>query len=124
MSGKRPLFGRVEKLLIGLLDEAETVKPAVVDNDGVEIRPAIPGPSFGERLKLAEVASTFEARRAKINDDSTPSEIETMLGDFHADRTTQGRRSRKTRQDETDGLANNGRALDPFTVLASRGQQS
>jgi len=122
MAGKHRLFDRVERLLIGLLDEAETVTPAKFDDDGIELVPAKTGATFGERLKLAEVATTFETRRAKVVEDNAPSVLQEMMGDFHnADRKTPGRRGRKARAPESDGIAANGRALGAFTDTPAAG---
>jgi hypothetical protein len=116
MPRDRKLFTRVEKLLLKLLDEADNVTPAVVDQEGNELHPARPGATFGERLKLAEVATAFETRRAKVEqEDPPPSEAEEMLQEFHgnANRTSPRGAGRKKRA-ETDGLANAGRTLGDY----------
>lgn len=120
MARPRKLFTRVEKLLLGLLDEAETVTPAVFDQDGIEVSPARAGASFGERLKLAEVATAFETRRAKV-EEPEPSEMDSMLEEFHgnANGAPSGRRGRKARAPETDGIANAGRVLGPYAATTA-----
>jgi hypothetical protein len=115
MANRRKLLVQVEKLLGNLLTEAQQTVPAILDADGVEKTPARPSVTFGERLRLAEVVAQYEVRRAKIEEDAEPSEMEAILEQFHdADRTPPSRAGRKSRAPESDGIANGGRALGAY----------
>jgi hypothetical protein len=116
MANRRRLLVQVEKLLGSLLTEAQQTMPAILDADGVEKTPARPSVTFGERLRLAEVVAQYEVRRAKIEEDAEPSEMETILEEFHsnASRTPPSRAGRKARAPESDGIANGGRALGSY----------
>jgi hypothetical protein len=116
MASKRRLLDKVERLLDGLLNEAQQIQPATFDADGIETSPARVGATFGERLKLAEVVTVFETRRSKLEEDEAPSDIDDMLGRFHghADRAPTSRANRKARAPESNGVANGGHALPSF----------
>jgi hypothetical protein len=118
MAAKRKLLDRVEKLLDSLITEAQTTVPAVFDGDGIEKAPARFSATFGERLKLAEVITNFESRRAKMaDDDPPPSELDKIMEDFqeNANRAVARGSSRaKTRAPESNGIANAGRALPEY----------
>jgi hypothetical protein len=76
-------------------------------------RPAV---TFGDRLRLAEVATQFEVRRSKIEDDDDTGEIGSIMEEFHGahvSHKTPGRARRKTRE-ESNGVANAGIALPEF----------
>jgi hypothetical protein len=98
MARKRKLLNSVEKLLEGLLAEA-------ADNQKDEVgRPLI---SFGDRLRLAEVATGYEVRRAKIEDAEEPDEMGSIMQEFHGERSaTSSRPGRKARQETANGSAN------------------
>lgn len=117
MAIKRKLLDRVENLLDRLITEAQEQVPAVVDADGIEVKPARFAATFGERLKLAEVATNFELRREKIVKDDVPADIEGMMQEFqhNAGRAVESRRGRKANKPpETDGIANNGHVLPGY----------
>jgi hypothetical protein len=116
MANRRKLLVQVEKLLTNLLTEAQQSVPATFDDDGIEKTPARATVTFGERLRLAEVVAQYEVRRAKIEEDAEPSDVESMMEEFHsgASRTPPRRAGGKTRPAETDGIANAGRALPPY----------
>ena len=115
MAKRRALLVKVEKLLESLLTEASAVAPATFDEDGIEKTPARGTVTFGERLRLAEVVAAYEVRRSKIEEDETPSEVESILEEFHgAGRTSPGRPGRKARAQESNGIANAGRTLPPY----------
>ena len=115
MAKRRALLVKVEKLLESLLTEAAAVTPATYDDDGIEKTPARGTVTFGERLRLAEVVAGYEVRRAKVEEDETPSEVESILEEFHGgSRTSPGRPGRKARAAESNGIANAGRTLPPY----------
>lgn len=114
MVAKRKLFTRVEQLLINLLDEAEKVIPPVLDADGNETAPAKVGTSFGERLKLAEVATNFELRRRKAEEDTAPDEMADIVQEYQRNAGRASKRGREGRAAETNGIANFGRALPAY----------
>ena len=118
MASKRGLLSKVEKLLDGLLSEAQKSSPAVVDEDGIEVTPARQGATFGERLKLAEVVTMFETRRQKIEEDTEPSGIDELMRSYqgNASGTIEGGSGRKGRKAETNGIANAGHVLPAFRV--------
>jgi hypothetical protein len=98
MARTRKLLNSVEKLLTELLTEA-------ADNKKDDIgRPLI---SFGDRLRLAEVATGYEVRRHKIEDTEEPDEMGSIMQEFHGERAaTSGRPGRKARKETADGSAN------------------
>lgn len=107
MPRKRKLLGQVERLLSGLLDEAGK------DDKDEAGRPAV---SFGDRLRLAEVATQFEVRRAKIEDDDDSGEVGNIMQEFHGGHVshkTSGR-ARRAPREESNGVANAGIALPDF----------
>lgn len=118
MAIRRKLLDRVETLLNSLITEAQSTVPAVFDADGIEIAPARPQTTFGERLKLAEVITNFESRRAKMaDDDPPPSDLDKMMEEFteNANRAVaRGSGRAKTRAPESNGIANAGRALPEY----------
>jgi hypothetical protein len=94
---RRKLLMSVEKLLQGLLADAEDPP---LDDAG---RPSI---SFGDRLRLAEVVTSFEVRRSKIEEDSVTSELGYMMQDFHHVGIAPSSRRRRTPAPEAVGAAN------------------
>lgn len=116
MAKSRKLLTRVETLLNGLITEAQRTVPAVIDADGVEKTPARFAATFGERLKLAEVATNFELRRAKITENDATSGLDAMMEEFqeNASRAVERGSGRKARAAETNGIANAGHALPAY----------
>lgn len=117
MAKRRLLLIQTEKLLGSLLEEAGKTLPPVFDDDGVEKLPARPGVTFGERLRLAEVVTSYEVRRSKIEEDVAPSEADSILQEFHGygSGKAPGRPPRKARPEESNGLAHGGRVPDPYS---------
>lgn len=122
---RRPLLTAVEGLLSKLLTEANTTLEDIRDDEGNLVRAGGPAATFGERLRLVEVAIGYETRRAKIEDDSVPSALDGLAKEFHNGRgpTQNGSRhkGRPRKQRETDGIANSGKVLGPYAANGHAG---